>query len=305
MGFKYSEVKENGLIPNNMLQYIPDHCECGSELEFNDSLTKVYCTDKYCPYKIAARLEAMAEDLGAIGWNNDICVKVVKYFKLKSPLQVFIVGNMEKEVLETAGNNAGLGHLSDLLENICGSDRRNTEVWQLIEYMHIGELSLNSRKLFYGYNSIEDVYADFEKYQVPLIMERLGITKSSETSVLAISLYEKLIEYKDELLAAEKYFKIKKYNKIIKVVISDNMDKYTNKGEFISYLNEIGSDRDKSDRDKFVVHLMNTISTQTDIYICDNDTDSKKYKAACKVNEKAKYTKIRILTSDNCIRALS
>lgn len=300
MGFLYSEIEEHGMIDSEVLANIPNYCDgaygCGSELEFTDNLTQIYCPNRFCTHKIASRLEAMAKEMQADGWGLETCLKIVKMFGLKSPAQVFLIPSVSEDRLQLAASNVPA--FDKKLKSICDPARRRVQLWQVVKLMNIPGLAMNAMKIFDGYTSMEEAYKEIEARQVPLIMERLGISKNGDSSVMAISIYDTLIEYKDELLAAENRFTVyAPEGEPLKMAITGGVEGYTNKGEFVKYLNLIG-------QGKFSISLMNTVSAQVDILVADNDTSSKKYKTACKINEKAGYEKVKIFDGEGCIQYL-
>lgn len=300
MGFLYSEVAEYSMMDYDVLANIPKTCDglygCGSELEFTDNLTQIYCPNRFCTHKVASRLEAMAKEMKADGWGLETCLKVVKLFGLKSPAQVFLIPSVNEEMLSLASSN--IAAFDKKLQSICDPEKRKVQLWQVVKLMNIPGLAMNAMKVFDGYTSMTEAYKDIEERQVPLIMERLGISKNTESSVMAINIYATLIDYKDELISAEKRFYIyTPEGEHLKMAITGGVDGYTNKSEFIKYLNLIG-------KGKFSISLMNTVSTQVDILVADNDTSSKKFKTACKINEKAGYDRVKIFDGDMCIAYL-
>lgn len=300
MGFLYSEVAEYSMMDKDVLDNIPKTCDgaygCGSELEFTENLTQIYCPNRFCTHKVASRLEAMAKEMQADGWGLETCLKVVKMFGLKSPAQVFLIPSVNAETLALASSN--IAAFDKKLQSICDPAKRKVQLWQVVKLMNIPGLAMNAMKVFDGYTSMTEAYKEIEERQVPLIMERLGISKNTDSSVMAISIYDTLIEYKDELISAEKRFDIYvPEGEPLKIAITGGVAGYTNKGEFIKYLNFIGEG-------KFSISLMNTVSTQVDILVADNDTSSRKFKTACKINEKAGYDKVKIFDGAGCIRYL-
>lgn len=297
MGFTYSEVLENGLLDKDVLAYVPRVCDgeygCGSELEFNDNLTQVYCPNRFCPHKIASRLEAMAKEMKADGWGISTCLDIVRAGKLISPAQIFLLENSNID-----GRQFGIAALDKKMQSICDRSKRKVQLWQVVKLLNIPGLSMNSMKIFDGYNSMEEAYKDIESKQVLFIMERLGISSLNDSSSMATNIYYTLIEYKDEILFAEKQFDVfKPTGDILKIAITGGVFGYTNKSEFIRHLNEIGEGC-------FTASLMNTVSSSIDILVADGDTSSRKYRTACAVNDKAGYEKIKILDGDGCINYL-
>lgn len=55
MGILFSTVRENELLNEKVMRDLPSHCECGRELEFSESLRRLYCGDPDCRKKVMAR----------------------------------------------------------------------------------------------------------------------------------------------------------------------------------------------------------------------------------------------------------
>lgn len=65
------QIIENELMDMDVLSYIPTECPvCGSDIAFTDSLKQIYCVNKQCALKVAARLENMAKAMKADGWEK-------------------------------------------------------------------------------------------------------------------------------------------------------------------------------------------------------------------------------------------
>lgn len=293
--FSYTEVKENELIDSDVLAFIPEHCdECGAELEFTDNLTQVYCPNPRCPHKIAARLEAMAKDMKADGWGLSTSLQVVKYFRFISPCQVFYLDKISPTVYSRACND--IVAFDKKVKSICNKDIRKAKLWQVAKYMNIPGIAMNSFKIFDGYSTFDEAYKDIDSKGITFVMERLGI--NSNSGILALNTYNTLVQYKDELLEAQKHFDIytPKGDKL-KVAITGGVNGYSNKSEFIAHLNAMS-------KGKYDISLMSTVSNETNILIADNDTGSNKFKTACKINEKSGYEKVHIFNADECIEYL-
>lgn len=301
MGFSYSEVAETGLIDEEVLENIPSTCDgeygCGEELEFTDNLTQLYCPNRFCTHKIAARLEAMAKEMKADGWGESTCLEVVKRFKLLSPAMVFFI---EKLPAEKYPYDLKVSAFQTKLANICDPEKRKVKLWEVVKLMNIPGIASNARKIFDGYNTMEEAYDDIESKQIPLIAEKLGMSVKSESGVLVINTYNTLLEYKDELLAAQRHFEIyRPEGRQISMAITGGVVGYTNKQEFVSHLN-------RKFKGKCDV-VLGTVNSSLDVLIADNPTNSSKYKSATRINEKASLTgghKIVICTHEECERLL-
>lgn len=289
MGIRYTEVMENGLISDEVLALIPEVCpECGSEIEFTESLKQIYCGNSRCKAKIAARLEYMAKKMGVDGWGESTCLNVVKRFGLISPYQVFIIPNNK--------SCDGVSSFNSKLRDMLNSEKRKAQLWEVVMYGGIPSIETTAYKIFNGYTSIAEVYEDIERYQVSFIADKLGL-KNSDGGVLACRIYNILMEYKEELEFAETCFEIESITgDIYEIAITGGVDGYKSKGDFIDYINN-------KFKGKAHFNLMNTVTTRTKYLIVDGGTSSSKYRKAEKLNTEGK-AEIGIVSSSELLSEL-
>lgn len=283
------QVVENELMDFDVLECIPDTCPvCGSEIVFTDSLKQVYCVNKQCQLKIAARLESMAKAMKADGWGESTCLSVVQHFGLISPYQVFVIGERGFECPEVAG-------FEKKIASICDPEKRKVRLWEVVRLAGIPSIETIAFKIFDGFSNLAEAYEKISTLQVPFIAERLGL-KNADTSVMAVSVYNTLMEYKDELLFGETKFdvQIPTGEKLI-IAITGGVHGYKNKSEFIQFINR---------RYKGHVNaiLVNSVTSQVNVLIADADTSSNKYKTATRM--KAKGSPIEIMSSKELIERL-
>lgn len=289
MGVTRQDIIDNELMSDEILEYIPEVCPvCGSDIEFTDSLKQIYCTNKRCSLKVAARLESMAKAMKADGWGESTCLSVVEYFKMISPYQIFVVGDKGLTCPDVAA-------FSKKIDSICDPNKRKVKLWEVVRLAGIPSIETIAYKIFDGYSSLEEAYEQIETLQVPFIADKLGL-RNADTGVMAVNIYNTLIEYKDELLFGETKFNVYiPTGEPISIAITGGVDGYHNKGEFIQYINNRYSG-------KINAMLMNSVTSQIDFLIADNDTSSNKYKTAMRLKEKG-YD-IAIVTSSDLIRLL-
>ena len=275
------EVIDNRLIDQDVLNVIPHSCECGAEIAFTDSLRQIFCTNPRCHYKVAARLEDMAKKLRGKdgecceGWGESTCVAICKHFKLISPFQVFQLS----KILGRGYSISGVSALDKKIESICNPVLRKVELWKVVELAGIPSIASIAYKIFGGYENLNAAFKDIEAGQVPFIANKLGL-KSASSSVMAVNVYNTLIEYKDELLYGEKQFDIiVPQGETVYIAITGGVSGYRNKGEFINFIN-------KRYNGQINAMLMNSVTNQVQILIADGDTGSNKFKTATRINNK-------------------
>lgn len=292
MGISYSEVVANGLLSDEVIEYIPSVCEtCGTEIHFTDSLKQIYCPNRFCPDKIAARLEYMAKLMKADGWGASTCREVCRIFKLKSPYQVFLLEGPQYMAL---GKQA-IPAFEKKIASICDRNKRRVRLWEVVKLAGIPSIENIAYKIFNGYKSLKKAYEDIERYQVAFIADKLGL-RNNETSVMAVNIYNTLIEYKNELLFGETQFEVYiPEGDELQIAITGGVDGFPNKSEFITYLN-------RRYAGKINAMLVNSVTAKTNILVSDKDLNSNKYKTACKLRERG-YD-IKIMSSRELIRYL-
>ena len=274
MGITLKEVIDNELLSEDVLRYIPHTCSCGAEVEFTDSLRQIYCSNPRCFFKIAARLEAMAKHMKADGWGESTCVTVCQEFKLKSPYQVFL---LEKYIND--GGSSGVPAFEKKVKSICDPSKRRVELWEVVKLAGIPSIETIAYKIFNGYDSLKDAFVDIENRQVPFIAEKLGL-KNIDGSVMAVNVYNTLMQYKEELLFGETQFTIyKPTGQTMYIAITGGVNGFRNKSEFVNYIKARYNG-------KLNPMLLNSVTSEVDILIADGDTASNKFKTANRINSR-------------------
>lgn len=229
MPFTYTQCYDNNLISDEVLECLPSECPaCGNEVMFTSSLVHMFCPNRVCPAKIGDRMESMAKQLKIVGMGGSSCIKIAETFDMKSPLQV---------VLLDTNLQCNVAKFSELVGRIKEATQKPLQVWEFVQLANIPGVDTISYKLFKGYASVHEAYEDIERDEVVFVADKLGL-RDSKSSVLAIETYNTLVEYGDELKTLEKYFNIV-HNDLptYEIAITNSVSNFTNKSEFIDYLN--------------------------------------------------------------------
>ena len=257
----YQDVIDNELIDDEILEYIPRHCECGGEIEFTESLKQIACNNPRCYYKVASRLENMCKSLKVDGFGESSCVKICRDLKMISPFQALLIGNRTVD---------GVASFKSKIDNLISELKKPMELWEMVALCNIPGIDSISYKLFGKYSSIEDAYKDFEKYQVPYIASLLG----NSGGVMSANIYNMLMQYKDELQFAESECNIKKLNvPKISIAISETPTGFGTKASYVARLNEILNG-------KASILLSNTVTKEISYLVCSPTTNTGKVKKA-------------------------
>lgn len=273
MGYTRQQVMENELIDQDVLDEIPEYCECGSPIMFTDTVRQIYCSNPRCYFKVATRLEKMAKLMNIDGFGESTCVELCKFYKLISPFQVMLLKGRNDLV------RTGIAGIINKIDIMCDEENKKIKLWELVKYAGIPNIEQTAYKIFSGYNSMEEAYADIEKGQVAFVADKLGIRRT-ESAVMASEIYKNLMEYKAELMFGEGVFNIQKEVGLkIEIAITGGVYGYRNKGEFINYIN-------RRYEGEVNAMLATSVSSSVDVLVADGDTGSIKFRNANRINEK-------------------
>lgn len=272
MALTRDEVEMHGLINPLVLQEIPEICECGAEIMFTDTTRQIFCSNPRCTYKIASRLEKMAKEMNVDGFGEKNCIKFCKAYKMISPFQIFRLNN--RNDLDYIGVSA----VRKIMDDICNPDRRKVKLWEIVKYCGIPDIDGDAAKIFSGYSSMQEAYSDIENGEVAFIADKLGIRKT-ETSVIAVRVFNNLMQYKEELFFGEMMFDvIPEVGKTMRIAIHNGVFGFKNKGQYIRHLNN-------KYMGKLNFVLATSVSNDVDILISEAGIDgSGKIRNASRIN---------------------
>ncbi len=272
MALTRQEVTAHELINPLVLQEIPETCECGAEIMFTDTTRQIFCSNPRCTYKIASRLEKMAKEMNVDGFGEKNCIKFCKAYKMISPFQIFRLNN--RNDLDYIGVSA----VRKIMDDICNPDRRKVKLWEIVKYCGIPDIDGDAAKIFSGYSSMQEAYSDIENGEVAFIADKLGIRKT-ETSVIAVRVFNNLMQYKEELFFGEMMFDvIPEVGKTMRIAIHNGVFGFKNKGQYIRHLNN-------KYMGKLNFVLATSVSNDVDILISEAGIDgSGKIRNASRIN---------------------
>ena len=163
---------EYASIPNWFWNELPAECpECGAPTQIQLNLTKLQCSDPRCPSKVAKRIETLLADLGIKGIGDKGIRAYVDENDVTNPFEIFD----HQDLFYSRMNEDADRRLKTALNAV--SDR-GMKLYELVHYMHLPYISeKTSRKLFEGYDSIGDFYADmgYGEEAVEFVQDKLGI----------------------------------------------------------------------------------------------------------------------------------
>ena len=230
MGITFEDVVNYELLNDSTIKLLPNKCRCGKKLVLSDSMRTMRCIDNNCRYFVVDRINKLNKHLELNISAADIDRLSHKLHWL-TPYQLFMLDlSYEDNVIGMSDIN----NIVDVIRRIRELKSQEWYIYEIVELCGIDSISLVAKKLFDGFESIEQLYDELEQGQISFINDRLGI-KSSDSSVLTVGIYNKLIEMKEELIFCETLLKIKKYSeKLIRISFCDNNIPFLNKSETIS-----------------------------------------------------------------------
>lgn len=227
-------------LPLEFVECLPDTCpDCGYPLEMSETLTGLRCSNPRCKSKLLMRIKAVCKDLNILYFGESAIEKFINMYEPTSPLDIF-------ELQE--GMILGEGISPEMSNKVISQIKSKNSflLWELVQLANIPFVRTSARAIFQEYKTFEDAYRDIEKGGVQFIQEKLGINKNGEVSVQATKIYVSLMEFKDDLFAAEKDVNIISTEGLqeLNVVCSDQVGGgFTKKPEFYTYVKEHYSDR--------------------------------------------------------------
>lgn len=238
----------------DFLDLLPEYCfdeECGSPLEFTETLTTLHCSDPRCPEKVRMRLLAISRKLGIKGIGKEKAKGFISKHGVRNPLCLFMYepvvdGEFDYSTSMTVSESL----YSQILE-------RNS--FTLSEYVRIANLPYiqsSAMHIFDGYKSLEDAYRDIEEGGVSFIQDKLGIQgtrymsdeddefREMSVSIRALKIYDSLMTYKNDLFMALPFVNIIDTTSddlvSLRACCSDEVGGgFRSKNEFYSYVNNM------------------------------------------------------------------
>lgn len=236
---EFTEKRYDGL-PDLFYDSLPVVCVeegCNFPMEMNETLTQLHCSNPRCPAKIVQRLDAMTKQLGVKDFGEARIAKFVAR-GVSNPLWIYNYDIAEDGEL-------GDGISLDLTEKIINQFQAKKS-FTLAEYVRIANIpnvQTSATAIFGDYDDILEAYEDIEKGGVPFIQSKLNIEKS-EISVRAVTVYNSLMEFKNDLISSIDDVEIIKTHAddtiYLRAVVSDEVGSgFKTKAEFYHTCNNL------------------------------------------------------------------
>lgn len=273
MSISITEAENNKLISSKAISLLPKKCLCGNELSFSDSLKKLQCSNINCKATILYRCKTFCKKTDLDITESEL-IGIIEKLSLITPYQLLQLDAVYKEKLI---NKSDIQDIDNIIQKLNYIKSNEYFMYQIIELSGIEEINSIAKKLFYGFNSIDEIFEEIEASRVIFFNERLGI-RSSDSTIISVEIYNKIMSIQEELIFAETQFKVKKHKNVLRIVFADNnIGNFINKAELIEYL---------EDRYDYTILHVSNICNNTDILIKNGGISSTKARIARTINEK-------------------
>jgi len=281
-------------LPKEFVDVLPKVCDtCGSDIEISETLTILRCKNDLCLDKAVHRMVAMFKDLGVKNMGESKCRKFLEQLVNPNPYVIFMYNPEEDGVLF---NGCSLDFSYDIYNQI--DERRSMYLWEYVKIGNLPHIRDISKKLFSGYSDLESFYNDLELGGVDFVQELLEIKGNENTiSVKALSVYDTLLTFKDNLFEAIDYVDIKTVDvPVLNICLSTSVGGgYRSKQDFVqSMIKKYGY--------KVMLNVLGSVTKSCDVLVWSKiGAETTKVKKAKSINEKRQGTderEILILTAD-------
>ena len=266
-------LKENG-ANTLFLSVLPTVCRCGYELNTNQKLTTLYCSNAQCPYHMAAKMEAMFKDLKVKGLGRSLCLDIVQENKLKHHTEVYKLGvqNMPK--------SCSKAYASKLFKAI--QKCMPTTLGEVVRACEFNDLNSRALTLCKGYENASKFYEDYS-YNIDFIRNRLGIN----SDIIPNSIHRTLVENETLIKEVSSWFTLRKEADLtIKVAITGsvksitrpNGTKFRPREDYLKWLqNEF--------MHTFTIEQALSITADTTTLLADSPSSHNKYSTAVELGK--------------------
>lgn len=289
---KYGDVIGKGVFSEDVLASIPRYCACGAELEFSDNFVNIGCPNRFCHLRVGARLFAMCKKMQEIGmgvpegFGEGTCNKLAEICSMESPAE--ICGILEAPdsypEIDIVSWEAKKETMRELLKS-------PIEFWQYVLLLNLPKVATITKALFGSFDNPNDFFEALgeDTKAVKYISAQLGISTSNESGVLAVNVYNTLMEHREEIETWYEYFNIVRKPTeeevggeiyTLNVCATGTPKGYSTKFEFFKELK-------KHETDRLKVEKVESVTKDTHVLVADPSSTTGKTGKAKKMNEKA------------------
>ena len=278
MSITFREVAENELLDSSLVEQLPKKCVCGADLVFNDSLSRLKCSNIDCRVPMIKRILGLLDYFEKGLFDFDTVSKLDNELKFNSPYQVLLLINPSKlsteQLIVLTSIDDCDSKFGKLRQIIYG---RKVKLSEIVDMSGVESLANSTERLFRGYDNFEDFYYDLEVGRITFLCEKLGL-RNPDSTALAIRVYRDLEAHKDEFIFAENLLDVERNEKeTLRFSIGSQIKGFISEGHYFDWVvNKYGN--------KFNFVLVSSIDKDTDILIRNEGVINSKVSEASKIN---------------------
>lgn len=205
---EFVKMKVDGL-PDTFYASLPTICleeNCGYPTEMLESLTQLKCSNPRCPAKVAQRLLSIVASLGVKDFGEERIKAFINHWGVTNPLIIFAYEPSDGQLAP----NISMELSTRIYEQIC--EKKSFTLAEYVRIANLPNIQTSAGYIFDKYDDIESAYKPIEEVGISYIQKCLGIKKDTETSLMAIKVYESLMTYREDLLSMQDTVNIIKRN---------------------------------------------------------------------------------------------
>lgn len=266
----FDDAIEHGILNKEVLKLTKGFCKCGTQLFIDNSYRRIICPNEDCKERFIESEQKLCKYIGfEIG--HDELDKINTKYNIISQYQL-----LQLDELYNDGqiSESDVHDIENYVQKIKEFKNRELFIYELFEMSGLDIISNVAYNLFFGFNSVKEVYDEIDKSQVIFINERLGLNNKSLS--ISVMLYKVLEDIRESMFYVESMFKIKQYENRVMIAFNDDIGDYLNRTEFMELINE------KYNRTFVMVTL---ITENTDIVIMNSWNKTYKIRKADEIND--------------------
>ena len=256
---KVLELIETDRIDDTLKGLLPTKCinaTCDGDMMINDTLTQMWCSNPDCPTLKARNLEAMLKTFKVKNFGPGVCQDIVDENDMENIYDIF---SYEPENMPS---KYGFDYRCELISEIYNIGPQ--PLYLIVESLHLSGISGTAKKLFSGYDDIEEFFNDLDGCGEEMLADLLQHSVGQRTSDLMSTLYanKEYIEGAVEIIGVQPMPK-----NIINIAITGSVSGYRSKDAFVSDLNDKLAG-------KAVIALNSSLNRECAYLVCDSGTSS-------------------------------
>lgn len=237
-------------LPEEFLDTLLERCVfCNSKTTISETLTSLMCSNPRCSSKISERIDAICKKLGILGMGPSTRYDFIETYSVTNPMDIF---DLKEGML--LGENIGFDRSKKVIDQVLSiKNGQEFLLWEAVAVQNLPGIQTSAQKIFRGYDDIYKAYEDIEDGGIAFINDKLGhsqgtavgadsyLESTEQYGVRAISIYNTLIQFKDDIIEGVEYLNIVSNDMGIEVtaVVSDQVGgRWSTKNEFYNFCKE-------------------------------------------------------------------